>query len=358
MRSLAELRSREASDGLSEWMARLQALLAPIGRRDFLLMLVAVVLSAAAALTFDLNERFVTYALRHPEFEKFGLDDLPFGLAIVSLGATWFAYRRWQEYRRESCAHQQTMAQLHLAMEEAVKANQAKAQFLAAMSHELRTPLNAILGFSEVIKDQALGPTAVAKYRDYAGDIHASGALLLSIVNDILDMARIEAGTLRFEEESVDVADTLKRVQRMINARAIENGLSLDVAVEPGLVVRADRAKFRQALLNLAFNAVKFTPSGGRVQLRARREHGSARIEVADTGIGMAKEDIPRALVPFQQIDNSLQRRFEGTGLGLPLALRYVEKQNGSLVLESERGAGTTAIVRMPLARQERRRAG
>lgn len=348
----------KASEAPRERVARWRALLTTVAGRDLALMLIVAALSSVTAIALDLNERLVGYAFRHPEFERFGLDDLPFAFAIVSLGAAWFAYRRWREYRAESSAHRKTMAQLRLAMDEAVAANQGKAQFLATMSHELRTPLNAILGFSEVIKSQTLGPAAAAKYREYADDIHVSGTLLLSIVNDILDMARVEAGALHFELETVDVAETLTRVRRLIGARAFEGGLQIEMTAEEGLAAWADCAKFRQALLNLAFNAVKFTPRGGRIHLRARRDGQFVCVEVMDTGIGMAKNDIPKALMPFQQIDNSLRRRFEGTGLGLPLSKRFIEKQGGSLEIESEPGIGTTAIVRMPLSRRSAQLAG
>jgi len=338
------------SDGLSGLtVARLRAVLASAAARDLMLIVPLALLASVGAVLLDINDRLVDFTHEVPALEAIGLDDLPLGFAVLSLAMAWYARRRWREYRAESEAHERTLAQLRLAMSEVVAANQAKAQFLAAMSHELRTPLNAILGFSEIIKDQSLGPI-LPKYADYAGDIHSSGTLLLSIVSDILDMARSDAGTLHFRPEPVDVADTLERVRRLIAGKAAESGLRIEMASDPRLVAWVDPAKFRQAILNLAFNAVKFTPSEGRILIRASRDGDFARVEIIDNGIGMAKDDIPRALMPFQQIDNSRQRRFEGTGLGLPLAKRFIEQQGGTLELESEPGLGTTAIARIPLA--------
>ncbi len=337
------------------WRARARPMLATAAGRDLGIVVVVAALSVCAAMTFNLNEHLVGFALRHPIFDTVGLEEIPFGLAIVSLAAAWFASRRWHEYKAESTGHQTTMARLTQAMDAATAANKSKSIFLATMSHELRTPLNAILGFSEIIQSEIVGPAVSPRYRDYAGDIHSSGMLLLSIVNDILDMARFEVGTLRFAPDVVDIRETLERVRRLIAARAIEGGVQIEVSADRRLAGWADDEKLRQALLNLAFNAVKFTPRGGSVALRADRDGEFVRIAVSDTGVGIAPEDISKALTPFQQIENGMQRRREGTGLGLPLAKQYIEKQGGRFELKSALGAGTTVTVWIPSCPDQRR---
>ena len=316
--------------------------------RELFAIVALVGVSIGLAVAFDLNEGLVLWTLDHPEYELLDLEDLPFAFMFIAIGAAWFAARRWRAYREESEAHQRTLTQLTSAMEAVVAANQSKTQFLANMSHELRTPLNAILGFADIIRLQAFGPDAQARYQGYAGDIHAAGEHLVSVVSDILDMARSDAGTLRFEPTAFDLAQLLDEVRRMIAGTAEEGGLVLELASEPGLVAWADRDRLRQAVLNVAANAVKFTRDGGCVRMAAERDGDGVVIRVSDTGIGIAAADIPRALTPFEQVDNGMQRRFQGTGLGLPLAKRFVEQQGGGFELTSEPGVGTTVIIRVP----------
>jgi len=234
---------------------------------------------------------------------------------------------------------------------ELVEASRAKSAFLAGMSHELRTPLNAIIGFSEMIRDAVMGPLDV-RYRGYGGDIHESGRHLLDIINDILDISKIEGGRLELREETLSVGETAEACRRIVAAMADAAGVSLAIEIPGSLpCVRADRLRFQQILLNLMSNAVKFTPSGGRVSVSAAIEAAGAVIVVADTGIGMKAEEIPIALEPFRQIDGALSRRFDGTGLGLPLARALVELHGGRLDIESAPGAGTVARIHLPLER-------
>jgi two-component system cell cycle sensor histidine kinase PleC len=319
-------------------------------RRDFFWVLVIGILAFVATLQFDLNERLVGWAQVQGDFLSLGIDDLPMGFAVLGLGLGWYAVRRWREYKVESAAHLRTYSHLRLAMDEVVAANQAKSQFLAAMSHELRTPLNAILGFSEIIRGEAIGPTVTARYREYADDIHSSGAHLLAIVNDILDMARSEAGMLRFEVDPFDASEVVSLIGRIVAARARSGGVEIRIDVADGICINGDQDKLRQALLNLAHNAVKFTPAGGTVTLIGRIVAGKARLQVVDTGIGIAAKDIPTALTPFRQIDGALHRKYEGAGLGLPLAKRFIDGQGGTLSIESEVGRGTTVTIILPLA--------
>jgi signal transduction histidine kinase len=239
---------------------------------------------------------------------------------------------------------------LRLAKEEAEAANQAKSGFLATMSHELRTPLNAIIGFSEMMLREVLGSLGNEQYRSYVGDIHASGTHLLQIINDILDLSKAEAGKIDLTEDIFDLRDIMRSVIQLTAGRIAEAGLTQGVELTPDLpLLRADERKTKQVLLNLITNAVKFTPSGGRISVSGRfeRERGLI-VTVADTGIGIPSDDLERVLKPFEQVDSSLSRQHQGTGLGLPLVKAIMEIHGGRLELKSELGVGTEVAVTFP----------
>jgi len=231
-------------------------------------------------------------------------------------------------------------------------ANRSKSEFLANMSHELRTPLNAIIGFSDILRGELYGPLGQPRYREYSNDIHRSGTLLLSIINDILDLSKLEAGKLELREGRFSIAQAIEECLRLVQQRADEAGVHVDA---PGklspLRVYADERLIKQALLNLLSNAVKFTPSGGRIEIGAAVGDGGLRLHVADTGIGMSEEDVRRALLPFGQIDSALTRAHSGTGLGLPLAKSLIELHGGQLKIETAPGRGTRAILVLPAER-------
>lgn len=239
------------------------------------------------------------------------------------------------------------------ALARAEQASRAKSDFLAQVSHELRTPLNAVIGFSEIISREMYGPVGDRRYREYAADIQFSGNHLLAIVNDILDVAKAEAGELAVEDGPVDIAAVAEDSLALVQQRATNAGVTLRAELQPALPnLRGDERRVRQVLLNLLSNAVKFTPSGGRITVRAARRHdGGLAISVADTGIGMDAADIARAMTPFQQVNGILARRHEGTGLGLPLSRALMELHGGSLTLDSARGRGTVATARFPASR-------
>jgi signal transduction histidine kinase len=240
---------------------------------------------------------------------------------------------------------------LATALEAAAAGSQAKSQFLAAMSHELRTPLNAVIGFAELMAAESFGQLGDARYRDYATNIRDSGRYLLGRINDILDFSKLDSGRLLLDEETIDLGETLASVRKMVAEQAAESAVSLTFEAAPDLLyVHADPRRIRQVLFNLVHNAIKFTPAGGEVTVKAMRCDAGVAISVADTGIGIAPEDVPTALERFGQIDGSLARRYEGTGLGLPLSKRLVELHGGKLDLRSEVGVGTTVSILLPAA--------
>ena len=244
--------------------------------------------------------------------------------------------------------------ELIAAREKAELANKSKTEFLANMSHELRTPLNAVIGFAEVIEGQLLGEIGNPKYRAYANDIRESGQHLLSLINDILDHAKIEAGRRELHEEWLRLADLIHGTVRLVRERAHDRGIVLDVQPADGLPrVFADQRGIKQILLNLLTNAIKFTPENGRVTVRAEVGADGLWLEVADTGIGIAEADIEKAMAPFGQADNWLTREHEGTGLGLALCKQLAELHGGTLTLDSAPGNGTCVRVTLPAERLE-----
>lgn len=242
--------------------------------------------------------------------------------------------------------------ELERAKEIAESASIAKTQFLANVSHELRTPLNAIIGFSSIIVNQLFGPLGNNKYTDYGRDIHDSGVHLLDIINDILDLSKAEAGKLKLKLEAFDIAAAINKCVNILSERAREGEVQLHIAHADNLPeMIADRVRFIQIMLNIMSNAVKFTEAGGRVDVsieaeQARGEVTYFTIKVSDNGIGMRKDDIDRAFQTFGQLDSGLNRKYEGTGLGLPLTKKLVELHNASIRIESELRKGTTVTVR------------
>jgi signal transduction histidine kinase len=235
----------------------------------------------------------------------------------------------------------------------AEEASRVKSHFLANMSHELRTPLNAIIGFSEVIEKQLFGPIANERYAQYIADIRTSGQHLLRLVDEVLDLSKLEAGTLSLAEELVDLATLIADCCNFVRLQAQQQGVTLHLDLPPDLPsLAADELRVKQILLNLLANAVKFTPSGGEVRVTASvRPNGELAIAVADTGIGMRPDDVAVALQPFQQLEGSLSRRYAGAGLGLPLAKTLVERHGGTLAVRTAPGRGTAIEVVMPAAR-------
>jgi cell cycle sensor histidine kinase DivJ len=235
------------------------------------------------------------------------------------------------------------------AREQADQASRAKSAFLANMSHELRTPLNAIIGFSDILRSETLERLSGERRRDYARLIHAAGEHLLSVVNEVLDLSKIEAGKMELIRERVSLADIAASCCEIVQNAAEAKRIRLEIEAEDGLPgIDADPRACRQMMLNLLSNAIKFSHAGSAVTVSIAADHGFQRFSVSDTGIGIARADLPRLGEPFIQADSAYDRRAEGTGLGLALVKRLAELHGGAFALESDLGVGTVASVSLP----------
>ena len=228
-------------------------------------------------------------------------------------------------------------------------ANRHKSEFLANMSHELRTPLNAIIGFSEVLGERLFGDLN-EKQAEYTDDILSSGRHLLSLINEILDLSKVEAGRMELELATFDLPSAIENARTFVRERATRHGIALDVTVDERLgEIVGDERKIKQILLNLLSNAVKFTPEGGRIGIKARQAGGVVEISVSDTGVGIAPEDQPKIFEEFRQVGADYAHKVEGTGLGLTLAKKFVELHGGRIWVESEVGKGSKFTFTLPI---------
>ena len=314
------------------------------------------------------NRRIMALARANNERLVFGAEiaralDLPgdiiAGGGECQIGDSWFQISRSETgdgayllVLNDITALKEREQQHRDAKSQAEAASLSKSRFLANVSHELRTPLNAIIGFSEIIAGEILGPGVNRKYREYAANIVESARHLLDIINSVLDLAKNDAGKLRVDEESVEINDIVEGCLRLVQGQCERAQLTLEVKPSPEPVrVNADSTKLRQVFLNLLSNAIKFTEPDGAISVAVEPvDSERVTVVIGDTGIGMAPDEIPIALAPFEQVDNKLARKYQGTGLGLPLAKALIELQGGSLAIASEPGKGTR--VRVSLRRQ------
>lgn len=317
----------------------------------------------------DLLRRFVAADFVEPHLEtvraREPFTDLVYGIELPDGRQRWFsvsgrpkfdgdgAFLGYRGSGRDVTAAKTAEAELIKARDAAQAADKAKSAFLTHMSHELRTPLHAILGFSDTIRRELFGPVGRGEYADYAEEIHASGRHLLSMVNDLLDLSKVKDGHWRLREEDVDMAALVDSLARMVSAIADQKGVNIRAARPTELPrLRADGRLLKQAVLNLLSNAIKYSDTGGTVLLTAAIEAtGDCVLRVSDQGIGMAADQVPRLLQPFEQGESLLARSQDGTGLGLPLAKSFVEMMGGNLHINSKLGAGTTVEIRFPASR-------
>ena len=271
---------------------------------------------------------------------------------------------RWDEEALMRFSHEDMSRELEEARDEALRkraeaetANASKTSFLANMSHELRTPLNAILGFSEIIAHECLGPVGSQRYKEYAGDIHISGSHLLSLINDLLDVAKIEAGRMEVEPQMIETARCLDGALKFVGPKARERNQSLTITVDDAAAVLfADERALKQIVINLVTNSVKFTRNGGRIDVAARRNaDGDFELTVTDNGAGVAKEKLDRIFKPFSRVDNRYDSENAGTGLGLSLVRGLAELHGGRAWMESELGKGSCVHVVFPMSVAEQR---
>jgi signal transduction histidine kinase len=328
------------------------------------LVMVVIYCSSLIRLHFNLSAMISTFLVACYQVVALWINPVPpttfisndFFL-VMATGVGLFSGYIQELYIRRSYVSQKVIEakneELNILLIEADKANKSKSEFLANMSHELRTPLNAIIGFSDILKKQLFGPLGSKKYREYVKDINDSGAHLLEIINDILDLAKAEAGKIELQIGECDLAECLDNCIRMCRGRADSAGVQLTLGeVSSPAYALVDRRLIFQAILNLVTNAIKYTPSGGTVTLSlAVSELDGVKILVRDTGIGISAENLERVIIPFEQVETSLSRKQGGTGLGLPYAKRLVELHNGKLSIASELGKGTTVTISLPPSR-------
>ena len=275
-------------------------------------------------------------------------------LSVLGLLA-WFVYRaiREEELWRGALLERETRLSnqaidLAAARDAAETASRVRGEFLANMSHELRTPLNAVLGFSEILEKELFGPLGDPRYREFVADIHSSGKHLLDVVGNILDLTKIDAGKLQLDEQEIDVVEVMQICGRLVTEAANNANIALEIRLpDHPVILLADPTRLRQILLNLLSNAIKFTAKGGVIASGAMETRAFV-LTVTDTGIGMTAEEAEQAMQPFRQIDSSLSRRYQGTGLGLPLTKSLVDLHGGEMTVESVVGVGTTVRVVLP----------
>ena len=279
-----------------------------------------------------------------PHMHKF-----PDGGTLLVLRDVSDLQRKEEDYQRQIAALKAELAEAQHARQDAVDTARIRTDFLTATSHELRTPLNAILGFSEILTGEMFGPMQNERYLEYAKIIHKSGGHVLSLINDLLDLSKLDAGKLELCVEPVQILKVIIDCVRSVEPQATRDQVGISIHVHDGVdELSVDNRRMHQMLLNLLSNALKFTPSGGEITIEVFRRGPDIAISVSDTGIGIRAEDIPKVLEPFGQVESMLSQKHKGTGLGLPLTKELAELHGGSLTMESSVDVGTTVTITLP----------
>ena len=332
---------RAKFDALDNWLSR-------FGLFGSAAILTAMAVSAVVSL------HAVVGLLEGRPVRLHSLVNLALEITLITAPIVFYARDVIAQLKTSRTAMDEMSRRLRITVDQAEQANRAKSAFLANMSHELRTPLNAIMGFSEVMKDQHLGPMNNPRYLAYAGDILASGRYLLGIINDILDLSKIEAGKMTLENaEEFPLCQALEGSLAICTALGEKFGVKIEsrLPAEDVRILAVERM-IRQIMINLVGNAIKFTPAGGKVQVSgSSTSDGGYAVTVQDSGIGMSEQDIIKALTPFGQVENKMTATHNGTGLGLPLAKAMLELHDGSLEITSRPGTGTRIVLRFPASR-------
>jgi two-component system cell cycle sensor histidine kinase PleC len=279
-----------------------------------------------------------------PHMHKF-----PDGGTLLVLRDVSDQQRKEEEYQRQIAVLKAELAEAQHGRQDAIDTARIRKDFLTATSHELRTPLNAMLGFSEILTGEMFGPMQNERYLEYAKIIHQSGVHVLSLINDLLDLSKLDAGKLELCVEPVQILKVIIDCVRSVEPQATRDQIGISIQVYDGIdQLRVDNRRLHQMLLNLLSNALKFTPSGGEITIEVFRRGPDIAISVSDTGIGIRAEDIPKVLEPFGQVESLMGQKHKGTGLGLPLTKELAELHGGSLTMESNVDAGTTVTITLP----------
>ena len=336
------------SAGVRGLLDALDGRLTRLGRFGSTAVITAMTVGAVVSL------HFLVRALEDLPIQGIAIANLSIEIALVTAPIIFYARDVIEKLRASRATLDEMSRRLTISVEQAEAANRAKSAFLANMSHELRTPLNAIMGFSEVMKDQHLGPMDNQRYLGYAGDIHSSGKYLLGIINDILDLSKIEAGKMSVENaEEFPLRQALEGSLAICVPLAEKFGVRIESRLPPETVrLTAVERMIRQIMINLLSNAIKFTPAGGSVQISGQATaSGGYALTVQDSGIGMSEQEIVKALTPFGQIENKMTATHTGTGLGLPLAKAMLELHDGRMEIDSLPGSGTRIVLHFPAGR-------
>ena len=329
--------------------------------RDLSIIGLVFVTAFLVSVRIDFFESVVTFDASHPQWH---IDDIIIAISVSFFTLGWYAWRRWRAVRRESVllltaiqevearnrTIEKTVLDLGVAVDAAKAANQVKSTFLHNMSHELRTPLNAIIGFTDLVTEGVSRTGWLSSYVEYLADVSDSGKHLLNLINTMLDLAKIESGHLELNLAPVNLCEFIEASIALVSGLAHDGGVSISTQIPPECPdVPGDSLKLKQVFLNILSNAIKFTESGGKIDVKISFTGTRAVITVTDSGCGIREEDMARVMQPFVQADNSMSRKFGGTGLGLSIARELCVLHGGTLVLTSVVGQGTTVAISLPL---------